>query len=157
MLANQIRPTTLFVAIVFSVHPFLAKKHRELPFWAIALLKFTASPSVRAARTHNNHTTTGCYNQAPAMNWDLAVNWGRGSGLALAIALGLGWPTVIGTPTKGQNQPTAYYHAYYHQAPAMIWSAGVVGSGLTLAIDAAARVRHTHKARPQGTMTKRQP
>ena len=37
MFANQIRPTTLSAAIVFRVHPFLAKKHRELPFLAIAL------------------------------------------------------------------------------------------------------------------------
>ena len=37
MLANQIRPTTLSSAIVFKVHPFLAKKHRELPFLAITL------------------------------------------------------------------------------------------------------------------------
>ena len=36
VLANQIRPTTLSAAIVFRVHPFLAKKHRELPFLAIA-------------------------------------------------------------------------------------------------------------------------
>ena len=36
MLANQIRPTSLSAAIVFRVHPFLAKKHRELPFLAIA-------------------------------------------------------------------------------------------------------------------------
>ena len=35
MLANQIRPTTLSAAIAFRVHPFLAKKHRELPFLAI--------------------------------------------------------------------------------------------------------------------------
>ena len=34
------------------------------------------STSVRAARTHNQ--TTGCYDQAPAMNWDLEVSWGRG-------------------------------------------------------------------------------
>ena len=37
MLANQIRPTTLSAAIVFRVHPFLAKKHRDLPFLATAL------------------------------------------------------------------------------------------------------------------------
>ena len=37
MLVNQIRPTTLSAAIVFRVHPFLAKKHRELPLLAIAL------------------------------------------------------------------------------------------------------------------------
>ena len=30
----------------------------------------------------------------------------------------------------------------------MNWSAGVVGSGLALAIDAAACVQHTHKTRP---------
>ena len=36
MLANQIRLTTLSAANVFRVHPFLAKKHRELPFLAIA-------------------------------------------------------------------------------------------------------------------------
>ena len=35
MLANQIRPTTLSAAIVFRVHSFLAKKHRELPFWPL--------------------------------------------------------------------------------------------------------------------------
>ena len=40
MLANQIRPTTLSAAIVFRVHPFLAKKHRELPFLAIAQYLF---------------------------------------------------------------------------------------------------------------------
>ena len=38
VLANQIRPTTLSAAIVFRVHPFLAKKHRELPFLPNALL-----------------------------------------------------------------------------------------------------------------------
>ena len=54
----------------------------------------------------------------------------RGSGLALAIVLGLGWPTVIETQTYGQNQPTGYYH----QELVMDWSAGVVGSGLALAI-----------------------
>ena len=37
MLANQIWLTTLSAAIVFRVHPFLAKKHRKLPFLAIAL------------------------------------------------------------------------------------------------------------------------
>ena len=41
MLTNQIRPTTLSAAIVFRVHPFLAKKHRELPFLAIAHGKLT--------------------------------------------------------------------------------------------------------------------
>ena len=41
MLANQIRPITLSAAIVFRVHPFLAKKHRELPFLAIALFFYT--------------------------------------------------------------------------------------------------------------------
>ena len=40
MLTNQIRPTTLSAAIVFRVHPFLAKKRRELPFLAIALSFF---------------------------------------------------------------------------------------------------------------------
>ena len=65
--------------------------------------------------------------------------------IALAIALGLGWPTGIQTETKGQNQPTGYYH----QEPAMNWSAGVVvGFGLALAIDAAASVQHTYKTRP---------
>ena len=38
VLANQIRPT-LSAAIVFRVHPFLAKKYRELPFLAIAQIK----------------------------------------------------------------------------------------------------------------------
>ena len=56
------------------------------------------STSVRAARTHSQ--TTGCYDQAPAMNWDLAVSWVGGSGLPLEIALGSGWPTVIETQTK---------------------------------------------------------
>ena len=37
VLANQIRPTTLSAAILVRVHSFLAKKHRELPFLAIAL------------------------------------------------------------------------------------------------------------------------
>ena len=38
---------------------------------------------------------------------------------------------------------------YYHQAPAINWSAGVVmGFELALAIDAAARVQHTYKTRP---------
>ena len=69
------------------------------------------------------------------------TNW---SGLALAIALGSGWPTGNETQMEVQNQPTGYYH----QAPAMNWSAGVMGSGLALAIDAAARVQHTHKTRP---------
>ena len=32
--------------------------------------------SARAARVHNQ--TTGCYDQAPAMNWDLAVSWRKG-------------------------------------------------------------------------------
>ena len=36
VLANPIQPTTLSAAIVFRVHLFLAKKHRELPFLAIA-------------------------------------------------------------------------------------------------------------------------
>ena len=40
MLTNQIQPTTLSVAIVFRVHPFLAKKHREFPFLAIAQVFF---------------------------------------------------------------------------------------------------------------------
>ena len=30
--------------------------------------------SKSAARTHNQ--TTGCYDQAPAINWDFAVSWG---------------------------------------------------------------------------------
>ena len=66
-------------------------------------------------------------------------------GLALATALGSGWPTGIQTQTKGQNQPTGYHH----QASAMNWSAGgVVGFGLALAIDATACVQHTYKTRP---------
>ena len=48
MLTNQIRPTTLSAAIVFRVHPFLAKKHRELPFLAIDHL----------ITTHNIHIHT---------------------------------------------------------------------------------------------------
>ena len=36
MLANQIRPTTLSAAIVFRYIRFWPKKHRELPFLAIA-------------------------------------------------------------------------------------------------------------------------
>ena len=47
------------------------------------------------ARTQNQ--PTGDYDQAPAMNWDLVASWGRGSGLAIAIALGSGWPTGIET------------------------------------------------------------
>ena len=86
------------------------------------------SSGVRAARTH--YQTTGCYDQAPAVNWDLAVSWGRGVWVSLAIALGSGWPTVIETQTKTRNQPTGYYH----QAPGMNWSAGVGGSALALAI-----------------------
>ena len=39
MLAYQIRLTPLSAAIVFRVHPFLAQKHWELPFLAVALLK----------------------------------------------------------------------------------------------------------------------
>ena len=38
VLTNQILPTTLSVAIVFRVHPFLAKTHRELSFLAIVLV-----------------------------------------------------------------------------------------------------------------------
>ena len=47
---------------------------------------------------------------------------------------------------EGTNQPTGYYH----QGSAMNWTAGVVGSGLTLAIDAAGRVRHTQKKQTTG-------
>ena len=36
MMANQIRPTTLSAAIVFRYIHFWTKRHRELPFWAIA-------------------------------------------------------------------------------------------------------------------------
>ena len=50
--------------------------------------------SARAARAQN-------YDLAPAMNWDHAVSWGKGS--ELAIALGSGWLTGIETHTKGQN------------------------------------------------------
>ena len=39
VLANQIRPTTLSPAIVFRYTRFRPKKHRELPFLAIAHLK----------------------------------------------------------------------------------------------------------------------
>ena len=39
MLANQVRPTSLSAAIVFRVHPFLAKKHRELPFLVLAIAR----------------------------------------------------------------------------------------------------------------------
>ena len=38
--------------------------------------------SVRAAGTRNQ--TTGCYDQAPAMNWYLAVSWGRGVWVGLS-------------------------------------------------------------------------
>ena len=52
MLANQIRPTTLSAAIiVFRVHPFLAKKHRELPFLAIAQSKTT---KMKQQKTEHN-------------------------------------------------------------------------------------------------------
>ena len=46
------------------------------------------STSVRAARTHNQ--TTGCYDQAPAMNWDLAVSWGRGVWVSLSDSVRVG-------------------------------------------------------------------
>ena len=39
VLANQIRPTTLPTAIVFRYIRFWPKKHRELPFLTIALIK----------------------------------------------------------------------------------------------------------------------
>ena len=38
-------------------------------------------------RTQNQPTRY--YDQAPAMNWDHAISWGRGVGLALAILVGL--------------------------------------------------------------------
>ena len=46
------------------------------------------STSLRAARTHNQ--TTGCYDQAPAMNWDLAVSWGRGVWVSLSDSVRVG-------------------------------------------------------------------
>ena len=54
VLANQIRPTTLSAAIVFRVHPFLAKKHRELPFLAIALLDFPRMPYLMGLEIQNS-------------------------------------------------------------------------------------------------------
>ena len=106
---------------------------------------------------HHTHTTAACVRHAHITRPQGATTKRqslietsrsagvRESGLASAIALGSGWPTGIQTQTKGQNQPTGYYH----QAPAMNWSAGVVvGFGLALAIDAAARVQHTYKTRP---------
>ena len=53
-------------------------------------------------RTHNQ--TTGCSDQAPAMNWELAVSWDRGVWVSVSD-IGSGWPTGIETQTKGQNQP----------------------------------------------------
>ena len=52
------------------------------------------------------HTQT--YDQVPAMNWDHPVSWGRGSGLAVAIALGSGWLTEqnhIYEETKTETPP----------------------------------------------------
>ena len=49
----------------------------------------THSTSVRAARTHNNQTTA-CYDQAPAMNWDLEVSWGRGVWVRLSDSVLVG-------------------------------------------------------------------
>ena len=47
MLANQIRLTTLSAAIVFRVHAFLAKKHRELPFWPLPNILLQSSQSLQ--------------------------------------------------------------------------------------------------------------
>ena len=44
MLANQIRPTTLSAAIVFRYIRFWLKKHRVLPFLAIALFFSCVEP-----------------------------------------------------------------------------------------------------------------
>ena len=49
-------------------------------------------------RTQNQPTRY--YDQAPAMNWDHAVSWGRGFGLALAILVGLGR---VGQPELKQS------------------------------------------------------
>ena len=50
MLANQIRPTTISVAIVFRYIRFWPKKHRVLPFLAIPFLAIALrqSPPARA-------------------------------------------------------------------------------------------------------------
>ena len=45
--------------------------------------------NVGAACTHNQ--TTGCYDQAPpAMNWDLAVSWGKGLWVSLSDSVRVG-------------------------------------------------------------------
>ena len=46
------------------------------------------STSVRAARPHNQ--TIACYDQAPAMNWDLAISWGRGVWVSLSDSVRVG-------------------------------------------------------------------
>ena len=78
MLANQIRPTTNPAAIVFRVHPFLAKKHRELSFSAIALnTTMSTTDDARYILDVTTHKDIIYVNTSTVLSSTNYVNFGR--------------------------------------------------------------------------------
>ena len=81
------------------------------------------STSVRAARTHNQ-TTTGCYDQAPAMNWDLVVSWGREVWVSLSDS------ARVGLASRNKNTDEGTKPAHWVLSPStshelVSWGSGV--------------------------------
>ena len=68
MLANQIRPTTLSAAVVFRYIRFWPKKHRVLPFLAIALLKTLEGATDDAEYHHYTEVVAGLHDAVGCPN-----------------------------------------------------------------------------------------
>ena len=65
---------------------------------------------ITAARVRHAHITRPQGATTKRQPWIGASRSAGVGGSGLAIALGSGWPAGIKTQTKGQNQPTGYYH-----------------------------------------------
>ena len=70
VLANQIRPTTLSAAIVCRYTRFWPKKHRELPFLAVALCKIARNRAIRPCHPNDSIYATRI---VPSKGWSMIL------------------------------------------------------------------------------------
>ena len=61
---------------------------------------------IRLTAQSDSRAPTRYYDQAPAMNWDLAVSWGRGVGVSVSDIGRVGQPELKQSPQATRGKKT---------------------------------------------------